>query len=374
MRTQKGSAMKTNNKELGKQGGLLNLVSSTIVKAAKKYKVKPYEVTSAQFWTTAGDTITEWEIRKLGGFTGIRSLEFPAPLDSSADEVLPQVKQFKPAKRKLENFTSHTVKLADLFKMAGLKDNQVFKVIVQPDTHVPEHDQSALNVVYDFANDYKPHGWVNLGDFLECEPVSHWPSKTAKPLRFTQDVLQGRKILQNIDDASGKQLKFKRFLIGNHEDWLDQYLIEKIPELYDGIEELGTDLSVQGLLKLKDFDYRTVPLNEVLSIGHANFIHGYYTAKNHASQHLNVFGCNIYYGHLHDIQSHSSSSVKGLHEAMSLGCLRTLNASFLKGRPNNWSHAFGVFEFRKDGSYSRVAPVIVNGVMSYNGKIYNGNR
>jgi hypothetical protein len=167
---------------------------------------------------------------------------------------------------------------------------------------------------------------------------------------------------------------FKRFLIGNHEDWLDQYLTANIPELYDGIEELGTDLTVQGLLNLKDFGYKTVPLNEILTVGHANFIHGYYTGKSHASTHLNVFGCNIYYGHLHDVQSHSSVSIKGVHEGMSLGCLRTLNASFLKGKPNNWSHAFGVFEFRKDGSYSRVVPLIVDGKLSFNGKTYNGNR
>lgn len=366
--------MSVNKKDLKKKSGLLQTISELIIKTAKKNKVKPYEVTSAQFWSTAGNAVSEWEIRKLGGFTGIRSLEFPAPIGSAAESQMPQTKKFKPIKAKLGNFTRYDAEIEKQFKLCGIKDSGVLKVIVQPDTHVPEHDQTALNVVYDFVNDYKPHGIINLGDFLECEPVSHWPSKDAKPKRFVRDVLAGRKILQEIDDAAGKQMRFKRFLIGNHEDWLDQYLTANIPELYDGIEELGTDLTVQGLLNLKDFGYKTVPLNEILTVGHANFIHGYYTGKSHAATHLNVFGCNIYYGHLHDVQSHSSVSIKGVHEGMSLGCLRTLNASFLKGKPNNWSHAFGVFEFRKDGSYSRVVPLIVDGKLSFNGKTYNGNR
>jgi hypothetical protein len=75
--------MSVNKKDLKKKSGLLQTISELIIKTAKKNKVQPYEVTSAQFWSTAGNTVSEWEIRKLGGFTGIRSLEFPAPVGSA---------------------------------------------------------------------------------------------------------------------------------------------------------------------------------------------------------------------------------------------------------------------------------------------------
>ena len=89
---------------------------------------------------------------------------------------------------------------------------------------------------------------------------------------------------------------------------------------------------------------------------------------------MSTFGCSIYYGHVHSVDSYSGVSVKGIHEAMSLGCLRTLQAKFLKGKPNNWSHAMGIFEFRKDGSYTRYVPIIVDGKFSFNGITFDGNK
>ena len=168
-------------------------------------------------------------------------------------------------------------------------------------------------------------------------------------------------------------MKYKKFFIGNHEDWLQQYLNLRIPEVIDGLERLGQRLDIESLLGINNSGFDGVPLNAILNVGDAYFIHGYYTGKHHASKHLEVFGVNVYYGHLHDVQSHCAVSVKGLHEAASLGCLRSLDAPFLKGKPNNWSHAFGIFEFQYDGSYTRYMPIIVDGKFSFNGKLFNGN-
>ena len=93
---------------------------------------------------------------------------------------------------------------------------------------------------------------------------------------------------------------------------------------------------------------------------------------HHAKKHLDVFGVNLAYGHLHDVQSFTGVSVKGVHEAFCLECLRSLNASFLKGKPNNWSHAFGIVEYRIDGTYTRFVPILINGRFSFNGKIFDG--
>jgi hypothetical protein len=346
---------------------LLNKVKQCILKAAEKFKVKPYNVSTSQFWSVASN-LREWQLRKLGGFNGLRDTLFPSP---KADKIQPRVrKKFKPKISKLENFTVHGVNLTELFKAANLENDEVFRVVVYNDVHVPEHDEDAVSVLCKFLKYYKPHGLVNAGDFLELESVTHWENSTEKPRRLIPEIKAGQDILRKIDVSAGPQCILKRFLIGNHEQWLTQYLTERIPEVLDGIEDLGVSLKIEDLLRTKDFGYRTIPLNEILQIGNAHFIHGYYTGASHAAQHLKVFGCSIYYGHTHDIQSHSGISVKGVHEAMSMGCLRKLQAKFLKGRPNNWSHAFAAFEFRKDGSYTRYVPIIVNGVMSFNGKVF----
>ena len=348
-------------------------IKDGIVKASKQFKTEPYNVSSAQFWSVAGDSIPEWQVRKVGGFTGQRDTLFPAPIEAKSESsVLPRnsgkQKKIKLVNTKIENFTVHQTDMKEIFKICGLKENDIMRVVVQPDTHTPEHDVKAMETFCEFLKFYKPHGLINLGDFMEMGSVSHWPSNDGSPKVFSEDVKSAKEVLEQIDRAAGPQCVYKRFIIGNHEDWLNQLLVNKVPEFMYGIEDHGVQLRIQDILGLKDFGYRVIPLNEILRLGDAHFIHGYYTSKNHASKHLDVFGCNIYYGHLHDVQSFSGVSVKGMHEAASLGCLRGLQAPFMKGKPNNWSHALGIFEFNIDGTYTRYIPIMVNGKFTFNGK------
>jgi hypothetical protein len=349
----------------------LRKVTALIRAAAKKYGVKPYEVTTAQFWSVAEGKIAEWEIRKVGGFTGIRGLEFPAPLVSRNDIIIPQSQKKTPKYKppRLENFTVYPTDIRTLFKSAKLKDSDVLRVVVQPDSHVPEHDEHAMTAFCKFLDFYKPHGLINLGDFVENESVSHWEPKNPKPRRLVPEILVAKELLTRIDKAAGPQCIYKRYLIGNHEDWLDFKLTNKLPEVYDGIESLGV-----ALLGLKEMGYRVIPLNEILRLGELHFIHGYYTNKYHAHKHLEVFGVNIMYGHVHDVQSYSGVSVSGVHEAISIGCLRNLNAQFMKGKPNNWSHAFGIVEYTIDGRYTRYVPIIIDGRFSFQGNVFDGRK
>lgn len=347
-------------------------VKKYILEASKKFKVEPSEVTSSQFWLTC-QGIKEWDLRKLGGYKGLRDTLYPAV---ASEEGVKKAKLVKPkvfkkqAKKPIQNFEVHNIPVAELFKQLKLKDDEVLRVVVQPDTHAPEYDERAVGVFCNFLEYYKPHGLVNIGDYLEMESVSHWENGILKPRRLVPEIKEAKALLEVIGKAAGPQCILKRYITGNHEDWLQQYLTAKIPEVFDGLDELGTSLKFDSLLGLKGLGYEVIPLNEILKIGEAHFIHGYYTGVNHAKKHLDVFGVNLYYGHLHDVQSYSGVSVNGTHEAMSLGCLRTLNAPFMKGKPNNWSHAFGIFEFRADGTYTRYVPIIIDGEFSFNGKVF----
>lgn len=348
-------------------------VVTIILRAATKFKVPPYIVHANQFWMCANNEVTDWQMRKIGSFRRVRSEEFPVPPGAEKIGNSKGYKKFIGREAKLANFRCHTTTIKELFHIAKLRTNDIFKLLVMPDAHIEEHDSYALNAFCKFAQYYKPHGIVNLGDFMEMDAVTHWPAPDARPRRLVPQIAVARGLLASIDEACGKQCTFKRFLIGNHEDWLDQYLVGKIPEVLYDLEQLGVNLNFQELLGLPEFGYKTIPLNEILRIGeHCHFIHGYYTQKHHAAKHLEVFGVNVYYGHLHDVQQHSTVSVNGVHEAMSLGCLRDLNAEFLKGKPNNWSHAFGIFEFTADGYYTRYIPTIIDGKFSFNGKFFDG--
>ena len=339
---------------------------------AKKHKVKPWQVTSAQFWSSVPDSLTEWQVRKNGGLTNIVKSLYgnQEAIVDVASVPSKKIKKIKLVQPKLENFTVHRTDIKEVFKLCGVKQDGVLRVVVQPDTHCPHYDEAAVSAYCDFLSYYKPHGLVNLGDFLENESVAPWEPSSAKPRRFVPEIKNARELLGRIGEAAGPQCKYKRFLIGNHEYWLQQYLNLKIPEMFDDIEELGVALNVESLLQLKKFGYDVIPVNEILALGDLNFIHGYYTGTNHAKKHLDVFGVNIMYGHVHDVQSFSGVSVKGIHEAISIGCLRTLNAPFLKGKPTNWSHSFAIVEYKIDGTYTRYVPIMINGKFSFMGKIF----
>ena len=335
--------------------------------------VHHYDI-AAEFSTKFGYTRSRDSIRNQLSRRGVELAPFPKT--PSASLISPHRANsgpvFKLTQSKLESFVRHDADIKQMFRRAGLKRGGIFKLVVQPDTHVPYHDRSALSAFNKFLDWYKPHGLINIGDFWEAESVSHWPARGPAPRRLAPEILSCRKELDETEAAAGKQCRFKRFFIGNHEAWLDQYLVAKIPEALDGLEELGVNLSVKKLLQLKERGYKTIPENEALRIGEAHFIHGYYTNKYHAQKHLDVWRCNIYYGHTHDVQSATNVSIYGLHQAQSLGCLRDLNARFLKGKPNNWAHAFGIFEFRYDGAYTVTVPIMIEGRFSYAGVLFDG--
>lgn len=271
-------------------------------------------------------------------------------------------------KQLIQGFYRHTLDLQELFDRAGNPPS--LKVLAQPDTHVKFMDHQAVRCFLEFAKWYRPHVHMILGDFVDCEGLSHWDPIELEPRRMVPEMLAGRKLLKSIRENT-PDVSTRIFLEGNHENWIEQALC-RMPEMFDGLQELGIEISIKSLLALDEFEYNLFPLNHLVQIGNAHFTHGIFTSTHHAKKHLDTFKCNIYYGHLHDNQEHNQTSINGPMEAASLGCLSRLDARFLRGRPNNWEHAMGIFEFFPDGTYTRLKPKILNGRMSVCGVVFGG--
>lgn len=304
-----------------------------------------------------GKPYSEWYFRKNGSYTELKKIvnkKIHVTTRNSGNSVT--IATGEREKMKMES--KQSIMNCNIYKLELNKE--LTKVVVLPDMHIPEHDERALNCVKSFVDYYKPDVLVYLGDTMEMSSVSHWDNKYPS---FLKDELNKTREIMSMFN----HVKQKVFLVGNHENWLEQYLVSHVPEILSVVKD-SMEFNMKTLLKLHD--YTLVPYNDVLKIGHAHFVHGLYCQANHAKKHLETFGANVYYGHTHDIQAHSATSIYGIHEAMSLGCLRKLNAGFLNNKPSNWIHAFGVFEFLKDGQYSRYVPTIINGKFSFNGKLF----
>jgi hypothetical protein len=272
-------------------------------------------------------------------------------------------------KEQIQGFFRHTLDLDEMFKRAG--NPKSLKVIAQPDTHAKFVHRPSFNAFLKFMKYYAPDVLIIMGDFADCEGLAHWEPNSLEPRRIVPEMKIARDLLKQEVEAT-ETCTTRIFLEGNHEYWI-QMALTRMPELFEGLEDLGFEINVKTLLALDKFGFDFFPLNHLIKIGKAHFTHGLYTTMHHAKKHLDTFKGNIYYGHLHDVQMHNQTSLDGHMETASLGCLCRLDAQFLKGRPNNWVNAFGIFEFLPNGSYTFIRPSIIEGVFSYNGTLFDGN-
>lgn len=282
------------------------------------------------------------------------------------------LRQYKALCSKREQLQGHfrsTLDLTEMFERAG--NPAVLKVSAQPDTHAKFADQAAFKSYLKFLEYWKPDAHLIMGDFVDCEGLSHWPAEDLEPRRIVPEMKIARQMLQQIVDVTPTTTT-RIYIEGNHERWIEQ-AFTRMPELFDGLAELDIEINLKSLLALNKFGYDLFPLNELVQIGKAHFTHGIYTGSNHAKKHLDAFKTSIYYAHLHDLQEHNQTSIDGHLEAASLMCLCRLDAKFLKGKPNNWVHGHACFEFFPDGSYNWYKIRIFNGRSAYNGVIFDGN-
>jgi len=292
-------------------------------------------------------------------------------VDPGQEEILlRKYRQLCSKTEKIQGHVRHVLDLDEMFRRAG--NPPVLKVSAQPDTHVKFMDIPAMNCYQKFLLWYQPDVHIIMGDFLDCEGISHWPSRDLNPRRLIPEIKEGRNLLKRTVENT-KKCTTRIFLEGNHEHWIEMGL-SQMPELFEGLEDLGLEINLKKLLNLSGFNYELFPMNQFIQIGKAHFTHGIYTGDNHTKKHLSVLKSTIYYGHLHDVQSRNETSMEGNVEAACLGCLCRLDAKFLKGKPNNWAHAHGVFEFFRDGTYNFYRPLITNGVSSFAGIVFDGNK
>ena len=259
--------------------------------------------------------------------------------------------------------------------MPNKNKRAVRRAIVTPDKHFPIHDKKAIKVVCKAIEIVKPDIYIDLGDTGEWEYFSthYWKGRNAKPMEdliplLDKDVKAVNKGMNQIDRALDKAgCKERHFVQGNHEVWLDKFVIR-----YPYLEQYKTE----NALKLEERGYEYHPYNKKdnLKIGKLNFTHGKFTSKYHAWKHLDVYGESVMYGHTHDLQRHTKTRKGGTISAWSLGCLKDIeiDEDWLGGRLTNWNHAFAIIDFYKNDNYNVQIVEIIKGKTSLWGELIDG--
>ena len=260
----------------------------------------------------------------------------------------------------------------------ALKDKGVVnRAIVTPDKHFPLHDKPSINVLCKTIEIVKPDIYVDLGDIGEWSAFSAWKYKRKKapPLEFMipdmdADVDDVNKCMDIVDESLDKADCKKKYITeGNHDNWLNM-AVEKYPYISQYKFAKAVDLKGRG--------YTYYPFGKHLKIGKLYFYHGHqYGGQYHTANHLRKLGCNIMYGHRHDIQQMSATHMDGAKSAWSIGCLKDMSDeanSWLGNRRINWAHAFAIVDFYKNGLFTVHIIQIINGQTSLWGELVDGNK
>ena len=101
----------------------------------------------------------------------------------------------------------------------------VERVLVVPDIHVPNHDLSALRVLKEFCDDWKPNTTIFLGDLIDADAVSQLPPYNAR-IPQLEEYEQAKEILD--------VFKPDILLEGNHEERVTKRFIREDPSALRG--------------------------------------------------------------------------------------------------------------------------------------------
>lgn len=247
------------------------------------------------------------------------------------------------------------------------------RVLVLPDLHIPFHDLKTLSAVEKFMADYRWDDYVCLGDLMDFDQLSSFNKESLRKLesrRILKDYTVANEILDRHQAIIRKNNKKATFTLleGNHDERIERYL-DKVPNMEGMLEvPVGLRLKERGFKWVQSWSQR-----EQFKIGKLYFAHGNYANQYHAAKMVNAYGVNIVYGHTHDIQNYIKTIIgKDKHiMAQSLGWLGDEDkVDYIKGKPNNWTHAIGIAEIQPDGSFNLYVIAIINHTFSFNGKVY----
>jgi hypothetical protein len=244
------------------------------------------------------------------------------------------------------------------------------RAVVIPDQHYPIEDKKAVSVVLQAIKIIKPDLFVNLGDVGEWESVSSWKYKKVKkpPLEYQlplvdKEIAAVNRGIDEFDRALDKVgCSQKIICAGNHDEWLDAF-VQANPYL--------EGYTFREACKWDERGYEYYYYNEPVKIGKLTFLHGAFATVYHAKKHLDCYGENIMYGHVHDVQRHTLTKLGGTIGAWSMGCLKNMSPEknrWLKGRLHNWNHAFGIVDWFKNGDFKVEVIEIINGKTTLWGK------
>ena len=253
--------------------------------------------------------------------------------------------------------------------------DEIKKFLFWGDIHYEDYHKSTLDIVLKFLSDFKPDIYGFGGDQFDMNIVSHWEEGNirGKEGKRLENIYSGfdNDILKPIEQVLPKNTE-KVYMIGNHDDFIEQYL-DKNPQIEGLVEP-------ENCLKLKERGWKIVPYGTrngkpaIYWLSHKlGVIHGWYANKYHSAKTVESAGKSIIYFHSHTFQSYTKESLidkDDFHTGYGIGCGCNKKPSYGRGRPNRWVNGFVYGYLLPNGQFNVYPVFIIKRKAVINGKLY----
>lgn len=238
------------------------------------------------------------------------------------------------------------------------------KIAVIPDTHCPFHDTKSLALAIKVIKAFKPQILVHMGDLADFKAVSRYDKNPYTDRSFKHELAIVRQVRKRLDDLAPRKI----FLCGNHEQRLENYLLQKAPALADYI-------SIDQAIQLSENGWEYYPYQEVVTIGKLNFVHDLgFSGKYSLSQTMDAFPGNIIIAHTHRFEMRVRGNLKRdkmvganfgwLGDSKAIDYLPSVKVK------QDWTKGFGLIELDQNGN-PHIEPVSIDkGKCVWRGKVF----
>jgi len=235
-------------------------------------------------------------------------------------------------------------------------------MVVLPDIHTPNCEESAIRPILKFIKYYKPDTLIQLGDFCDWDSVSSYDVRSTDDITTIEDeIFSANALLDRIDKACPKKCR-KIMLGGNHEARYAKFIANNGFTL--SIRRMKDFSSWHGEYELDKRGWEHVEYGDNVKIGKIVFTHGWYASGGAAKMMAECFpGKNVIFGHTHQ---HLIYGCMDEHEfpieSESIGTLSRFDLAYLNGKPaKNWIHSFLYVDMNEDGTFSKHYVRVING-------------
>lgn len=232
------------------------------------------------------------------------------------------------------------------------------KVLILSDIHAPFQDNEAIEIAVNYGKKNKIDTVLLNGDIVDFHAISRWQSDP-RTRSIKEELLATKKILEYIRKSFPKALII--YKLGNHDIRLEDYMINKAPELLD------TEFwQIEYLLEFEKYKIVKVGSLDYIKLGKLKVIHGHeykggFVAPVNPARGLFLRTKeSCLQSHVHRTSEHTEKTIGGkVIVCFSIGCLSDLQPNY--NRYNNYNLGFAMVEVESNGNFTVHNKKIVEG-------------